>query len=154
VLNRKVPLIRGFDDVFYIPHSRYTSVPIDDIHKCNKLVVLAESYEAGAMLCMTKDGRQIFSFGHAEYDRFTLDSEYKRDAKKGLGTPLPRNYYPDDNPNNKPRLTWRAHCNLLYSNWLNYYVYQATPYKWGQILDADNIVKASKALTEKTDNGK
>ncbi len=154
VLNRKVPLIRGFDDVFYIPHSRYTSVPIDDIHKCNKLVVLAESYEAGAMLCMTKDGRQIFSFGHAEYDRFTLDSEYKRDAKKGLGTALPRNYYPDDNPNNKPRLTWRAHCNLLYSNWLNYYVYQATPYKWGQILDADNIVKASKALTEKTDNGK
>ena len=128
VLNRKVPLIRGFDDVFYIPHSRYTTVPIEDIHKCNKLIVLAQSYEAGAMLCMTKDGKQIFSFGHAEYDRMTLDNEYRRDIGKGLGTPMPRNYYPDDNPANKPRLTWRAHCNLLYSNWLNYFVYQITPY--------------------------
>ncbi|WP_026508731.1 homoserine O-acetyltransferase MetA [Butyrivibrio sp. MC2013] len=147
VLNRKVPLIRGFDDIFYIPHSRYTTVPVADIHACEDLVVLAESYEAGVMLCMTKDGKQIFSFGHAEYDRMTLDNEYRRDMGKNLSTALPKNYYPDDEPANKPRLTWRSHCNLLYSNWLNYYVYQATPYMWGQILDKERMDAASEHLT-------
>ncbi|WP_026504283.1 homoserine O-acetyltransferase MetA [Butyrivibrio sp. NC3005] len=151
VLNRKVPLIRGFDDYFYIPHSRWTAVPVQKIYDCKDLVVLAESYEAGVMLCMTKDGKQIFSFGHAEYDRMTLDQEYKRDINKGMSVPLPKNYYPDDDPTNQPKLTWRAHCNNLYSNWLNYYVYQNTPYMWGQMLDKEKLKNAQNMLTDKVE---
>ena len=128
VLNRKIPLVRGFDDVFLAPHSRHTEVPIADIHACKDLTVLAESEEAGLFLAMAEDGRKIFVMGHPEYDRVTLDGEYKRDLAKGLPIEIPKNYYKDDDPNNKPMLTWRAHANNLYTNWLNYYVYQSTPY--------------------------
>ena len=117
VLNRKIPLVRGFDDVFLAPHSRHTEVPIADIHACKDLTVLAESDEAGLFLAMAEGGRKIFVMGHPEYDRVTLDGEYKRDLAKGLPIDIPKNYYQDDDPNNK-----------LYTNWLNYYVYQSTPY--------------------------
>lgn len=128
VLNRKIPLVRGFDDVFLAPHSRHTDVPIEKIRADKRLTILAESDEAGAFLTMAQDGRQIFVMGHPEYDRVTLDGEYKRDLGKGLPIDMPKNYYEDDNPENKPLLTWRAHANNLYTNWLNYYVYQVTPY--------------------------
>ena len=128
VLNRKIPLVRGFDDVFLAPHSRHTDVPADRIRADGRITILAESEKAGAFLSMAQDGRQIFVMGHPEYDRVTLDGEYKRDLAKGLPIEMPENYYPDDAPQNKPLLTWRAHGNNLYTNWLNYYVYQVTPY--------------------------
>lgn len=128
VRNRKIPLVRGFDDVFYAPHSRHTEIPIDQVKKDDRIMILADSDEAGLFLCMAKEGRQIFVMGHPEYDRITLDKEYKRDLAKGLDIQMPVNYYPDDDPENKPLLTWRAHSNNLYTNWLNYYVYQVTPY--------------------------
>lgn len=128
VSNRKIPLVRGFDDVFLAPHSRHTEISAEDIHNCEELVVLAESDEAGVFLCMTKDGRQIFVMGHPEYDRVTLDGEYKRDLGKGLPIEMPVNYYQEDNPENPPLLMWRSHANNFYTNWLNYYVYQVTPY--------------------------
>ncbi len=128
VMNRKIPLVRGFDDVFLAPHSRHTEVPMDKIRSEKRLTILAESEEAGLFLAMAKGGRQIFVMGHPEYDRVTLDGEYKRDLKKGLPIEIPKNYYTDDNPQNKPLLTWRATANNLYTNWLNYYVYQVTPY--------------------------
>ena len=128
VLNRKIPLVRGFDDVFLAPLSRHTDVPADRIRADGRITILAESEKAGAFLSMAQDGRQIFVMGHPEYDRVTLDGEYKRDLAKGLPIEMPENYYPDDDPQNKPLLTWRAHGNNLYTNWLNYYVYQVTPY--------------------------
>ena len=128
VLNRKIPLVRGFDDCFLAPHSRHTEVPMDAVRDDERITVLAESDEVGLFLAMANDGRQIFVMGHPEYDRVTLDGEYKRDLSKGLEIAMPKNYYPDDDPNNKPVLTWRAAANNLYTNWLNYYVYQATPY--------------------------
>lgn len=128
VKNRKVPLIRGFDDVFLAPHSRHTEVTSEDIHNCQEITVLAESDEAGIFLAMAQEGRQIFVMGHPEYDRITLDGEYKRDKGKGEEIELPRNYYPNNDADVRPLLTWRAHGNNLYTNWLNYYVYQATPY--------------------------
>ena len=128
VLNRKIPLVRGFDDVFLAPHSRHTEVPIEDIRACGKITILAESEEAGFFLGMAKEGRQIFVMGHPEYDRMTLDSEYKRDLGKGMDIRLPKNYYQNDDASVKPLLMWRAHANNLYTNWLNYYVYQSTPY--------------------------
>ena len=128
VKNRRVPLVRGFDDEFLAPHSRHTEVAAEDIHACDALTILAESEEAGVFLCMAMDGRQIFVMGHPEYDRVTLDGEYKRDKGKGLDIKLPENYYPENDPDNKPLLLWRAQANNLYTNWLNYYVYQATPY--------------------------
>ena len=127
-IHRKTPLIRGFDDVFYAPHSRHTDVPVEKLRADDRITILAESDEAGAFLSMAKDGRQIFVMGHPEYDRMTLDQEYKRDLSKGLPIDIPKNYYPDDNPDNRPLLTWRAQANNLYTNWLNYYVYQVTPY--------------------------
>ncbi|MDC7295272.1 MULTISPECIES: homoserine O-acetyltransferase MetA [unclassified Butyrivibrio] len=151
VMNRKVPLVRGFDDIFMMPHSRHTATPSEDIHACDDLVVLAESDIAGVFLCMNRSGSQIFVMGHAEYDRLTLDSEYKRDLGKGLDIHIPEHYYPNDDPTKKPDLVWRGHANNLYSNWLNYYVYQNTPYKWGQILDEDKRKMAAKALTKKVD---
>ncbi len=128
VYNRKIPLVRGFDDRFLAPHSRHTEVPMEEIRKCKELTVLAESEEAGLFLAMAKEGRQIFVMGHPEYDRITLDGEYRRDTEKGLEIEIPKNYYQEDDPSNKPLLMWRAHANNLYSNWLNYYVYQTTPY--------------------------
>jgi len=129
VMKRKEPLVRGFDDEFYAPHSRYTEVSAEDIHNCPALKVVAESEEAGVYLCLTEDGKQIFVTGHSEYDRYTLDYEYKRDLGKGINPDIPVNYYPDDNPENKPLLLWRSHSMNLYTNWLNYYVYQVTPYE-------------------------
>ena len=128
VMNRKIPLVRGFDDDFLIPHSRHTAVPAAAIHGCKELLVLAESEEAGVLLCMAEDGKQIFVMGHPEYDRMTLHNEYLRDKEKGLPIQIPKNYYPDDDPTNRPKLQWRSHSNNLYTNWLNYYVYQVTDY--------------------------
>lgn len=129
ISHRKCPLVRGFDDIFLAPHSRYTEVRKEDIAKVKDLIILAESDKAGVFLTLTKDGKKVFVMGHPEYDRNTLDSEYKRDLKKGLNPDIPKNYYPKNNPDNKPLLTWRGHANTLYTNWLNYYVYQETPYK-------------------------
>ena len=128
VRNRKIPLVRGFDDVFMAPHSRHTEVPQELLEADERITILADSRQAGIFLCMAEDGRQIFVMGHPEYDRMTLDSEYKRDMGRGLNPQIPENYYPDDDPENKPVLTWRSHANNLYTNWVNYYVYQATPY--------------------------
>ncbi len=136
VMNRKIPLVRGFDDYFMIPHSRHTAVRSEDIHNCKDLTVLAESEEAGVLLCMTEGGKQIFVMGHPEYDRYTLHNEYQRDKGKGLSIDLPKNYYPDDDDTKKPALQWRSHSNNLYSNWLNYYVYQVTPYDLDEISPA------------------
>ncbi len=128
VRNRKTPLVRGFDDVFLAPHSRHTTVPAEAIKADSRLTVLAESEEAGVMLTIAEDGKQIYMMGHPEYDRITLHNEYMRDKNKGLSIKVPKNYYPDDDPENKPLLTWRSHANNFYTNWINYYVYQATPY--------------------------
>ena len=128
VMHRRVPLVRGFDDYFMAPHSRNTEVDSDDIRRHPDLITLAESNEVGTFLCMNDDGSQIFVMGHPEYDRMTLDKEYKRDIAKGLDIDIPVNYYPDDDPEKRPVMQWRGHANTLDTNWLNYYVYQATPY--------------------------
>ncbi len=128
VANRKIPLVRGFDDIFLAPHSRHTETPADEIHACGELTVLAESETAGVYLAIAEGGKKIFVSGHPEYDRYTLHNEYHRDLKKGLPIQVPYNYYPGNNPQERPLLQWRAHSNNLYSNWLNYYVYQVTPY--------------------------
>ena len=130
VMNRKIPLVRGFDDYFYAPHSRHTEVRREDIDKHPGLTILAESQEAGVFLVINEDGSQIFVMGHPEYDRVTLHKEYMRDKEKGLPIEKPVNYYPDDDENQKPLLQWRSHGNILYANWLNYYVYQQTPYEF------------------------
>lgn len=129
VHHRKLPLVRGFDDVFLAPHSRHTQVRMEDIQKHKELTILADSKEAGPLLVMNADGSQIFVIGHFEYDRMTLDKEYKRDIAAGEAIALPVNYYRDDNPDSTPLLTWRAHANAMYTNWLNYYVYQETDYE-------------------------
>lgn len=129
VLHRKIPLVRGFDDVFLAPHSRHTKLDDEAIRNNSELTIVAESDTAGAFIIMANEGKQIFITGHPEYDRNTLDGEYHRDLDKGLPIKIPYNYYKDDNPDNKPLLTWRGHANGLYTNWLNYYVYQATPYE-------------------------
>lgn len=129
VMKRKEPLVRGFDDEFYAPHSRYTEVPSSAVHSCEDLTVLAESDEAGIYIAMAGAGKQIFVTGHPEYDRMTLDKEYRRDMGKGLNPEVPANYYPCDDPEQEPLLQWRSHSINLYSNWLNYYVYQVTPYE-------------------------
>jgi len=129
VRNRKEPLVRGFDDYFYAPHSRYTEVTREDVYACQELKVLAESDEAGIYIAMAGDGKQIFITGHPEYDRVTLKNEYIRDCGRGLNPEIPEHYFPEDNPENEPFLQWRSHSINLYSNWLNYYVYQVTPYE-------------------------
>ena len=130
VHNRKEPLVRGFDDVFLAPHSRHTETPSSEIHACKDLTILAESEEAGVFLAIAEGGKKVFLNGHPEYDRYTLDKEYHRDLDKGLPIHIPYNYYPNDDPSQKPLLQWRSHSNNIYSNWLNYYVYQSTPYEW------------------------
>ncbi|MGN0352010.1 MAG: homoserine O-succinyltransferase [Roseburia sp.] len=130
VMNRKVPLVRGFDDYFMAPHSRHTEVRTEDIRAVKDLTILAESEEAGVFLAIADEGRKIFVMGHPEYDRLTLHKEYMRDKEKGLSIAPPVNYYPNDDDTQKPRLQWRAHGNALYLNWLNYYVYQQTPYEF------------------------
>lgn len=128
--HRKTPLVRGFDDSFFVPHSRYTGVSKEDIVNNPHLEIVAESEEAGPYLIIGDGGKNIFVTGHPEYDVLTLDKEYKRDKKKGLNPDIPVNYYPDDDPTRKPVKSWRCHANTLYANWLNYYVYQITPYDW------------------------
>lgn len=127
-LNRKIPLVRSFDDSFDCPHSRFTEVRAEDIAKHPELEILADSKEAGVFLVMSRDGKQIFLQGHPEYDRMTLNNEYHRDLNKGFLPALPAHYYEDDNPFSVPPLTWRNMANTLYTNWLNFYVYQTTPY--------------------------
>lgn len=121
-------LFRGSDDVFYVPHSRHTTVTREDIEKVPELKILASSEEAGVYAISTNGGSQIFITGHSEYDAGTLRKEYERDKNAGLEIKIPKNYFPDDDDTKEPLVTWRAHANLLYSNWLNYFVYQTTPY--------------------------
>lgn len=135
VMNRKEPLVRGFDDVFMAPHSRYTQASRQQILDNTRLKVLADSDEAGIYIVLGDGGKEIFVMGHPEYDRLTLDQEYKRDIDKGIEPDLPVNYYPDDDCNRKPLLSWRSHANNLYTNWLNYYVYQITPYDLNESYD-------------------
>ncbi len=131
VLHHREPLVRGLDDYVHAPHSRYTEVRREDIEKHPELMILAESEEAGVFLILRDDrdnGSQIFIQGHPEYDRMTLDEEYHRDLARGLDPAIPVNYYKDNDPDNRPVLTWRTTCNTIYANWLNYYVYQTTDY--------------------------
>ena len=122
------PIFRGFDDVFYVPHSRFSEVRREDIEKVPELKIIAESAESGIYMVMARGGREFFITGHSEYSPYTLDFEYRRDLEKGMCPSIPANYYIDDNPSNPPIVRWRSHANLLFSNWLNYFVYQETPY--------------------------
>ena len=126
-------LVRGFDNTFYAPHSRHTEVRAEDIHKVSELEILADSPDAGVYIVTTKKGRQIFVMGHSEYDSDTLKTEYFRDLDKGLNPTVPANYFPNDDPKKKPIVKWRSHAHLLFSNWLNYFVYQITPYNIDEI---------------------
>jgi homoserine O-succinyltransferase len=122
------PIFRGFDDVFYVPHSRYSEVRREDIDKVPELKIIAESDESGIYMVMARGGREFFITGHSEYSPGTLDFEYHRDLEKGINPAIPVNYYHNDDPSQQPIVRWRSHANLLFSNWLNYFVYQATPY--------------------------
>lgn len=128
-----VKLLRGFDEIFMVPQSRHTEVRSEDLQGIPGLEIWSESDEAGVYIAATSDGRQIFVTGHSEYDPCTLKWEYDRDIAKGMDIAIPRNYYPDNNPQQMPPITWRAHANLLFSNWLNYYVYQETPYDLSEL---------------------
>ncbi len=133
ILRRGHKLLRGFDDVFYAPHSRHTTIAVEDAARVPDLDLLCTSEEAGLYLAASRDGRRIYVTGHSEYDADTLGSEYKRDLAAGLPIQVPRNYYPGDDPSQPPMLMWRAHGSLLFANWLNYFVYQETPYDLGSI---------------------
>ena len=124
----RLPIFRGFDDVFQMPHSRHTEIHRDDIERVKALTILAESPESGVSIVMAREGREFFITGHLEYSPLTLDTEYRRDLAKKLPIDLPRHYYINDDPDSGPLVTWRAHANLFFTNWLNYYVYQETPY--------------------------
>lgn len=130
---KNVKLLRGFDDVFYAPHSRHSEVRREDVEKVPELEILAESDEAGIYIIRSRDDRQIFVTGHSEYDPLTLKAEYERDLAKGLDIKIPKHYFPDDDPTKTPVVRWRSHANLLFSNWLNYYVYQETPYDLNEL---------------------
>ncbi len=131
-------LFRGFDDVFFVPHSRHTTVAREDIEAVGGIRVLASSPEAGVYAAFTKRGRQIFVTGHSEYDADTLNQEYQRDVAANLPIHVPENYFPDDDPTKPPLVRWRGHANLLFCNWLNYFVYQTTPYDLGAIQSVEN----------------
>ena len=133
VIKRKSPFFRGFDDVFYAPHSRWTEIPLEEILKVPELELMATSSEAGVFAVKTESSRQFFVMGHPEYDRDTLALEYFRDVKAGKKIGVPRNYFPHDNPAQTPIVKWRSAAQLMYTNWLNYYVYQTTPYDLGGI---------------------
>jgi homoserine O-succinyltransferase len=130
ITDPKIPLVRGFDDIFPAPHSRYTENHIQDLKNHPDLFLLAYSDKVGSNIVISKDGRQVFIAGHLEYNPLTLKKEYERDLLKGVPIEVPENYFPDNNPDLPPVTRWRAHANLLFSNWLNYYVYQETPYDW------------------------
>ena len=123
-----IPIFRGFDDEFYVPHSRHTEVRREDILKVPELTLLSESEDSGVYMAMARGGREFFVTGHSEYSPYTLNDEYMRDVSKGLPIDVPKNYYRNDNPAQGPIVRWRGHANLLFTNWLNYYVYQATPF--------------------------
>ena len=123
-----LPIFRGFDDIFFMPHSRHTEIRKEDILKDKRLTLIAESEESGVSIVMANGGREFFITGHLEYAPNTLDQEYKRDLGKRDDVDMPKNYYKDDNPDNKPVVRWRAHANLFFTNWINYYVYQETPF--------------------------
>ncbi|MBQ1816623.1 MAG: homoserine O-succinyltransferase [Bacteroidaceae bacterium] len=127
------PIFRGFDDTFDMPHSRHTELHREDIINCPDITLLAESEESGVSIVMAREGREFYITGHMEYNPETLDTEYKRDLGKRSDVDMPKNYYIDDDPTKGPKVTWRAHANLLFSNWINYYVYQTTPYDITQI---------------------
>ena len=133
ILRPELPIFRGFDSEFYVPHSRHSEVRREDIEKINELNILAESDVSGVNIISAREGREFFITGHSEYAPLTLDAEYKRDKAKNLPIKIPKNYYPDDNPQNMPVVRWRAHANLFFTNWLNYYVYQTTPYDISKI---------------------
>lgn len=135
---KKSILFRGFDDVFMVPHSRHTTVDREDIEKVPELRILASSEQAGVFAVSTAKGRQIFITGHAEYDADTLKKEYVRDVNAGKPIDVPFNYFPDDDPTKDPIVTWRSHANLLYTNWLNYFVYQTTPYNLDDLKSTEN----------------
>jgi len=137
VLDPHEPIMRGFDEVFLAPHSRHTEVRKADIEKVKSLKLVAVSDEAGVYMAVSDDGRMIFVTGHPEYDRLTLKAEYDRDVAKGLPIAVPRNYFPSDDPRCDPVVTWRSHAHLLYSNWLNYCVYQATPFDLSRLPETD-----------------
>lgn len=128
------PLVRGFNESFMIPHSRNTELCEDELEKCSDLVVLARSEKAGSAIIANKNGRQFFCTGHAEYDKYTLAAEYVRDVGRGINPSVPENYFPNDDPEAEPVMSWRAHANLLFCNWLNYYVYQQTPYDLKELI--------------------
>lgn len=130
VLNKKSKLLRGFDDVFYVPHSRHTEVREEDIEKIDSLEILSTSSDSGVYIVASKDGRRIFVSGHSEYDPCSLKSEYDRDISKGMDIKIPKNYYENDDPSKEPIVRWRSHATLLFTNWLNYFVYQETPYDY------------------------
>ncbi len=133
VSDNKIPIFRGFDDEYYVPHSRHTEIKAKDIEKVQGLEIISSSEESGVNMVLGRNGRQIFITGHAEYSRETLNMEYRRDAAKNLPVNIPDNYFPENNPDNKPVLRWRSAANLLFNNWLNYYVYQETPYNLDDI---------------------
>ncbi|KJS18822.1 MAG: homoserine O-succinyltransferase [Clostridiaceae bacterium BRH_c20a] len=133
ISNKRCMLVKGFDDEFYAPHSRHTTVHKEDIEKIKELKILSESEIAGVYMAATKNGKYVFVTGHSEYDPLTLKSEYDRDKSKGLDINVPYNYYPNDDPTQEPIVKWRSHSNLLFSNWLNYYVYQETPYDLNEL---------------------
>src|SRR3989304_4088858 len=133
VMSKHEKLLRGFDDEFLAPHSRHTEIRREDVERVRDLKLLALSEEAGVYIVASRDGREIYITGHSEYDPVTLKNEYDRDVQKGLPINIPKNYFPDDDPSQAPLVRWRGHANLLYSNWLNYCVYQVTPYDIRQI---------------------
>ncbi len=135
VLNPHHKLMRGFDDTFKIPHSRYTGLREDEVRQCMGLEILAVSEEAGVSVICSRNGRQVFVTGHAEYDRETLANEYFRDISRGLKPELPHDYFPNDDASKTPPMVWRSNANLLYTNWLNYFVYQATPYDLRELIN-------------------
>lgn len=141
--HQRLPLFRGYDDLFYAPHSRHTEIRRTDIEQVPELEILSESEESGVYIVATRDGRQIFVTGHSEYDPLTLKSEYDRDVRQGLPIKIPRNYYPNDDPTREPVVRWRAHSNLLFVNWLNYYVYQETPFDLSML---NGVAKHQKIL--------
>lgn len=129
----KLPIFRGFDDVFFVPHSRHTEVRRKDIERCPELQIISESEDSGVHIVMARGGREFYVTGHSEYAPYTLDTEYRRDLAKGLPIDMPKNYYRGDDPEKGPLVRWRSTANLLFSNWLNYYVYQETPYDINEI---------------------
>jgi len=140
VLNRKLPIVRGFDDGFRVPHSRYSELKRSDIENVNELEIVSESDQSGVYIVAQKNRSRIFVTGHSEYELLTLKEEYDRDLKKGWASNIPENYFPDDDPTKAPIVNWRSHANLLFSNWLNYYVYQETPYDVHQIRECQKEI--------------